>query len=167
MYCTLTSKETGLPIRDSEAKTRVENRALFCALSSCKVHLESPRISRDSDLGTSVTRTSVIGFLLLLVILKFRSAARPAIMVTSEESLRLALPAGLPVVGPVTVEARMILSRSCMWAEDGATLKPPSGGFGSTLDPRERGVDLLFPFGSLYVISMSRFCRVPPAELDG
>src|SRR5215208_1839609 len=109
MYCTLTSKETGLPIRDSEAKTRVENRALFCALSSCKVHLESPRISRDSDLGTSVTTTSVIGFLLLLVILKFRSAALPAIMVTSE-SLLLALPAGLPLIGPVTVEARMILS---------------------------------------------------------
>src|SRR5215210_907848 len=109
MYCTLTSKETGLPIRDSEAKTRVENRALLCALSSCKVHLESPRISRDSDFGTSVTTTSVIGFLLLLVMLKFRSCARPAIMVTSEESLLPALPAVLSVGAPVIVEARMIL----------------------------------------------------------
>src|SRR5919107_5464713 len=103
MYCTLTSKEIGFPIRDSEAKTRVENRALFCALSSCKVHLESPRISREFDLGTSVTTTSVIGFLLLLVILKFMSAARPAIMVTSEESLLVVLAAALPVVGPVTI----------------------------------------------------------------
>src|SRR5215218_2289330 len=113
MYCTLTSNETGLPIRDSEAKTRVENRALFSALSSCKVHLESPRISRESDLGTRVTTTSVIGFLLLLVILKFMSAARPAIMVTSEESLLVALLAtllvALPVVEPVTIEARIIL----------------------------------------------------------
>src|SRR5215210_6431940 len=109
MYCTLTSKETGLPIRDSEPKTRVENRALLCAPNSCKVHLESPRISRDSDFGISVTRTSVIGFLLLLVILKFRSAARPAIMITSEESFLLALAPALPVVEPVTVEARMIL----------------------------------------------------------
>src|SRR5215218_4364257 len=110
MYCTLTSKEIGLPIRDSEAKTRVENRALLCAFSSCNVHLESPRISRDSDLGTSVTTTSVIGFLLLLVILKFRSCALPAIMATSEGSLLLALPPVLPVGEPVIVEAKMILS---------------------------------------------------------
>src|ERR671910_3111804 len=111
MYCTPTSKETGLPISDSEAKTRVENRALLCAANSCTVHLESPRISKDSDLGTSVTTRSVIGFLLLLVMLKLRSCARPAIIVTSEESLLLlALPSALPAGEPVIVEANMIRS---------------------------------------------------------
>src|SRR3712207_1962990 len=100
----------GLPIRDSEAKTGVENRALLCAPSSCNVHLESPRISRDSDLGTSVTTTSVIGFLLLFVILKFKSCALPAVTTTSEGLLLLALLAVSPLGDPVIVEARIILS---------------------------------------------------------
>src|ERR671910_3380592 len=109
MYCILTSKETGLPISDSEAKTCVENCVLLCAANSCTVHLESPMISNDSDPGTSATTTSVIGFLLLLVILKFRSCARPAIIVTSEELLLLALLSALPAGEPVIAEARMIL----------------------------------------------------------
>src|ERR671932_2181926 len=108
MYCTLTSNEMGFPIRDSEAKTRDENRAFPCGPSSCNVHLESPRIATESDLGTSVTTTSVIGFLLLLVILKFRSCVLPAIITISEDLLLLALPTGLFAVEPVMAEAAII-----------------------------------------------------------
>ncbi len=110
MYCTPTSKETGLPISDSDAKTRVGNRALPWAANSCNVHLESPRISKDSDLGTSVTTISVIGFLLLLVMLKFMSCGLPAIIVTSDESLLGELLSALPAGEPVIVEASRIFS---------------------------------------------------------
>src|ERR671932_2604436 len=110
MYCTPTSKEMGLPIRDSEAKTRVENDALLCGLRRCNVHLEFPRIATDSDRGTSVTTISVIGFLLLLAMLKFRSCALPAIIIISEVLLLLALLAALFAGVPVTVvEVAIIL----------------------------------------------------------
>jgi hypothetical protein len=68
-------------------------------------------ISKDSDLETSVTTISVIGFLLLLVMLKFISCARPAIIVTSEASLPLGLfPASSVGEEPVIIEARITLS---------------------------------------------------------
>src|SRR5690606_314441 len=158
MYCIPTSKDTGFPIKDSEANTRVENRAFVCGSSDGSVHRESPRISSESDLEVSVTTTSVTGLSLLFVMLKFRSSALPARMAALGAAASLALPA-LPSAGePVIVVPKMMLFPGCPpCAADGVTLRPPSGGFGDTLNPSETAVDLASPFASLYDMDTSRF----------
>ena len=87
-YRSVTTNETGAPIREVEANTFVVNSCLECGLKLGILHNESPTILRSLDSEIMDATPLVIGNSLLLAMLNFISCILPATKI-SEVLFRL------------------------------------------------------------------------------
>jgi hypothetical protein len=83
IYCAVIVKNTGVPIRELEANTLVDNTGLVCGPKLCIFHCELPKILTELDWDVRETAISVIELGILLILLelrvKFKSCTLPAV----------------------------------------------------------------------------------------